>query len=710
MAESESIIARAISRIWPGPNKSAIIEDETEQAPAEGELVSRSGESFTIPAAWLKVIIANDDAILARGGGIGLKLYEELLDDDVAFSNFQQRRLAVISKEWEVAPGDEDDPRSVAAADHLRGQLKRLSFDRICDKMLYATWFGYAVGEGLYGRDKELKIVLDDIVVPDRRWFGFTGEGELRFRPGFSLSGEQLPANKFWVIRTGGSHDFCFYGIGLAHWCYWPIWFKRNVIKFWALYLEKLGYPTVVGEIKDTWTDKEKDEYLATLVAIGKDRAVRLPQDAIAGLKLMESTRSGSGTSSYLEFVTEQNEALMRVILGQPGSSKATANGLGSGQAEAHADVKEEIVKADADLLCESFNQSFAVWLTRWNFGDDVEPPRVYRVIEEAEDVEKTAERDVKLDGIGIRRTADSVEEIYGPGYELVERPTPAEEAQAKADLAREQLASRAGLPAPGPAANDDEQAKAKREKQRQEFAAEDVAPLYVYRSLKNTGPVLKWARSVGIPNLVPANELHVTVINSKTPVDWFELSDGWAYNSEIVVAEGGARKIKRFEDGAIVLQFGCDDLKWSHERKIARGASHDFNEYKIHVTLGFDPNGDFDVDEIETAYTGELKFGPEMFEKVRPWLPPGIREIEFTAGDEDIIERLASSLADEASPLFLEFGATIKKALEGVSSPEAARVALLEAFESMPAEQMAQISGLPFTLARMTAEAGIEP
>lgn len=693
---AESIIARALA--WLGPNKAAIIEDPA--APAEtGVTVSTSGETFVVPGAWLKTVAANSDKILARGGGVGLELYEDLLDDDVAFSNFQQRRLGVISASWEVSPGDEKDPRSVEAADHLRENLKNISFDRISDKMLFSVWFGYGVAEGVYELGPDGKIRLADIVIPDRKHFGFTHEGELRFRPGFTLSGHALPANKFWVMRTGASHDFAFYGIGLAHWCYWPIWFKRNIIKFWALYLEKLGYPTVVGEQMDNWTDAEKSNFLKALVAIGRDRAVKVPEGSAEKIQLMEAQRSGSGTSSYLEFVTEQNEALMRVILGQPGTSKATANGIGSGQADVHADVKAQLVKADADLLCESFNQTFPRWLTRWNFGEDVAPPRVYRVLEEEEDLDSIAKRDETLDGLGWQRTEESFEETYGPGYERKPEPVipPA----------------LAGQPAPGmpaleDAANDDDVEA--RDAQRAEFAAQDVAPLYVYRQLRNPNPLLKWARSQGIPNLVPAAELHTTVLYSKRPVDWFDLSDGWQYNAELVVPEGGARKVERFGDkGAIVLRFASDDLLWSHRRKIERGASHDYPEFLPHVTVGFDPDETLNLDELE-AFVGELRFGPEMFEALEVDLPPAFREVKFSAEDEDAIAKLARQLADETSPLMQEFGARIGEALQGVTSPEAARVALLNAFESMPAERMAKVLGIPQLLERMAGEAGLEP
>lgn len=692
MAGMTTRIAQAFA--WLGPNKGVTPEDET-TPPEAGVLVSRSGESWAVPVSWLGSLIENPDPVLWKSGN-GLKLFDELLDDDVAMSNFQQRRLAVISRPWEVEPGDADDPRSVEAADHLRAQLKAIQFDRITNLMLFASWYGYSVAEGLYEVGPDGKWRLADVVVPDRALFGFNGEGALKFRASSGFGAVDIPANKFWVMRTGGSHDFAFYGLGLAHWCYWPIWFKRNVLQFWALYLEKLGQPTVVGQEGTGWSDGDKESFLKALVAIGRDRAVRIPAESLANVKIMETQRSSSGSSGYGEFVTEQNEALMRIILGQPGTSKATAQGIGGAQATVHADDKAEIVKADADLACESFNATFPVWLTRWNFGDDVAPPRVYRVLEDGEDVNSTAERDVKLDGIGIKRTAESVEETYGPGYEL-------------APIAASAVPPIGAAITPGaahPANGDEGENLAGR---RAQFAAQDVAPLYVYRSLKNSAELLKWARGAGLKNLEPASELHVTVLYSRQPVDWFALSDGWAYNSELMVSAGGARKVERLgEEGAIVLRFASDDLEYSHRRKIEAGASHDYAEYLPHVTIAYDPDGELDLEGIE-PYVGPLEFGPEMFEALDVDPLPGIELVEFAAGDEDAIAALARTLADETNPLFLEFGAAIRAGLEGVSSPEAARLALLNAFESLSAEKMAALAGLPLVFERMASEAGVE-
>lgn len=423
-AAGDAVVDNGTGRVvLISPNLKA--SPESDEAEVPGGLVSRSDGWF--PAFWLDAVQANDDPMLSRDGS-DLRLYDKLLSDDTAMSTLQQRRLAITSRDWEVAPGNPDDPRSVTAADEFREMLKAVGFDRVTGGLHYGVWFGYAVAEAVYTtktHDGRLIIWLDDIVIPDRRWFGFTGEGQLRFIGDLSASigGEVVPDNKFITVRTGGTHDFAFYGLGLAHWCYWPIFFKRAALKFWALYLEKMGRPTVgiAFSEADKNDQKKKASLLQAAMAIGQDSAVLLPEGYLddAMIKIFESSRTLSSSSDYKDFVTEQNEAIMRVVLGQPGTSKATKGGLGGdGQAKKDEGVKREIVKADSDLISEGMSK-LGRWLTTWNHGADVAPPTVYRVLDDEEDLNTVAQRDVQLNGIGIKRTEESVREVYGDGYEV---------------------------------------------------------------------------------------------------------------------------------------------------------------------------------------------------------------------------------------------------------------------------------------------------
>jgi phage gp29-like protein len=669
-------------------------------APPASGTYSRAYGGFSISPQWLQQLALNDDTILKREGQHDLALYDAVLDDDVSASAFQQRRLAVISRPWEIEPGDKS-ALAVAAADHLRLQINAMGWDGICDKMLFGRWYGYAVGECMWKVGADGKIWLDNILVPDRKWFGFTNAGELRLRTTESPDGEVLPPNKFWAYRTGASHDFTPYGTGLAHWCYWPVWFKKNIIKFWAVYLEKYGMPTTVGTFPDGAGEDVVNNTLQAAQAVATDRAVVKPDNV--ELDLLAEGRASN--DSYAQFCDEMNDALLRVILSQTGTSKSEAQGLGGSQSNVMQDVRNEVVRADSDMLHEGFNRGPAAWLTAWNFGPNCPVPRVYRIMEDPEDVNKVAERDAKLYPLGIRRTEESVRETYGEGYEL--HDLDAEKAAREAEAAKAAAQAMGNQPAGagGPVANIAD-ARAARAAQ---FAAQDVAPLYVYRALQpaSARALLAWARSKGIPNLEPLAELHVTVLYSKQPVDWFDMGEGWP--DELTVT-GGPRKLEKLGDkGAIVLRFASGQLKWRHAEMIERGASHDYEDYLPHVTVAYAP--DFDLEGVE-PFQGELVFGPEIFEPIEPSeapIPAELIDREFSAEERDNIDRWSEALATEAEPFLAQFAAELRPKLEGVRDVGALRVILLDALERFPAERLGELTGLPFVAVRAGAEAGLE-
>lgn len=679
------------------PIRGASPEEEGAR-PAEGTYTRAYG-GFSIDPRWLQQLALNDDTILQREGQHDLKLYDAILDDPEAAAALQQRRLAVVNRPWEVDPGAEDS-RAVAAADHLREQLKALPWDRICDRMLFGIWYGYAVGEAMYKVGPDGKYWLADILVPDRKWFAFTNAGELRIRTVESGEGEALPPNKFWAYRSGASHDFAPYGTGLAHWCYWPVWFKKNVIKFWAIYLEKFGMPTALGKFPDGATETVRDNLLAAAAAVGRDSAVIVPDST--ALELMAQGRSSDG--SYLQFVNQMDDYLRRVILGQTGTSKSEAQGLGGSQSEVMKDVRDEVIRSDSDLLHESFNGTIAKWLTEWNFGPDVAVPRVYRNLEDQEDLTALAERDAKLKALGWVRTEKSFRETYGEGYERAPEPEP--------------IPGQGGLPAPGfarPQLSDQRDSSGnvvdlaeERAKRRAEFAAMEPERVYISRKLlPASGRALRrWAEEQGIPNLLPVDKLHTTVITTTNPVDWFELGEDWG-DGELRIAAGGPRLLKRLGESGIVLQFSSGRLRWRHEELVERGAIDKWPEYLTHVTLSYDA-ADFDPEKVEMAFQGELVFGPEVFESVDDDWVERLATTTFAADDLDRIDRWAAELAREADPVLAEFAASLQPKLKGIQTADALRVVLLQALEGFPAERLGELAGLPMTAARAGAEAGL--
>ncbi len=351
-------------------------------------------------------LLPQDSVLQDKGGDYAL--YEEVLRDDQVASTFQQRRLAVTSSEWGVRPGG-TDRQSQKAADQLRALLETIGWDGITEKMLYGVFFGYAVAECLWDRDGS-EIVLSAIKVRKQRRFAFDTQGRLRLLLRDNPQGERVPEHKFWHFCTGADHDDEPYGLGLAHWLYWPVYFKRNGMKLWLIFMDKFGMPTAKGIYPVNATEEEKRRLLSALRAIQTDSGIIIPEGM--QIELIEASRGGQ--VRYEEFIDRMNAAIAKVVLSQTLTTDA-AGGLY--KADVQKSVRNEVVRADADLVCDSFNRSVVRWLTAWNYPD-AKPPQVWRRIQEETDLRPQAERDQILFAMGFRPTLEYVRETYGEGWE----------------------------------------------------------------------------------------------------------------------------------------------------------------------------------------------------------------------------------------------------------------------------------------------------
>ncbi|ENY6783324.1 DUF935 family protein [Providencia rettgeri] len=384
--------------------------------PELGREMASTGDGRDVTRPWIGALALPDDSVLNNVGRGDLDIYREVLNDDEVKSAFTQRQDALIEKEWDVKPGG-DSPLDIAAADAMRDQVAAIGFDRVTRLMHYGVFYGYAVAELIYGvRDNRLWV--EQVKVRDRRRFRYSPQGELRLlTPQDRQQGEPCLAPYFWHFATGADHDDEPYGMGLAHWLYWPTLFKRNGLKFWLIFLDKHGMPTVIGKFHAGATQEQKNTLLALTRQVQTDSGVVMPEGM--ALELLEASRSG--TPDYQTLYKAMNESIRRVVVGQITSSGGASSSIG-GNESLQAEVLASIVKADADVICESWNMGPGKWLTELNFPGAA-LPQVYRIFEEPEDLEKRAQRDKVIhETTGYQPTRASIEATYGGEWE----PAPA--------------------------------------------------------------------------------------------------------------------------------------------------------------------------------------------------------------------------------------------------------------------------------------------
>lgn len=430
----------------------------TDKRPELNREIATTANGIDITRGYTGPLLVPYDSVLRNRGNYDLQIYEQVLSDSEVQATFVQRQSALVQCEWRVDAGG-DRRVDKKAAQWLEQQLKKLRWDNTTQKMHYGLFYGYAVAELIYGLD-EGKIGISAIKVRNRRRFRYGKEGDLRLLTQASMF-EGIPCERpyFWDFCCGADNDDEPYGLGLAHHLYWPVLFKRNGIKFWLIFLEKFGMPTAVGHYDAEAGDGEQAKLLQATRAIQYDSGIIIPKGM--ELELLEAARSG--TADYRALHDAMNASIQKTTLGQTASTQGTPGKLGN--EDLQGDVRDDLVKSDADIICESFNRQIVPQLMAWNFPG-AELPRVWRVTEADEDLNTRAERDDKIHTWGFKPTLAYVTETYGG--EWIE----------KQDAALELTASES--PAPGEATTPSAIAGA-------QFAgaARDVATLVLRRGLQ---------------------------------------------------------------------------------------------------------------------------------------------------------------------------------------------------------------------------------
>ena len=354
------------------------------------------------------------DTILAQRLGGDLNGYRDLLTDTTVTGAWAQRQTALTKLERQVLPHDPDNAADVEAAEFVAAQLQRLNFDAVLKAMHWGVFYGMAVGEAMWGIE-DGRVVLDNVLVRDRSKFKYDIQRQLIYTG--NGADEAMPPRKFWTFSAGGDTTDNPYGLGLAHFLYWPVLFKKSNVKFWLVGNEKAATSVPHGQYdpRSPSAEADKQQLLTALTAIKNAAATVTPIGST-----IELLKGEAGTTDYHKLCEYMDEAIALVILGQVMTSQAVG---GQYKAEVQDEVKDDIVKADADLLCASFNATVAVWLTEWNFPN-ARPPKLWLRTEEAKDLQQLADTYAKLAPLGYRPTQAQLEQDFGGEWEAMPQPS----------------------------------------------------------------------------------------------------------------------------------------------------------------------------------------------------------------------------------------------------------------------------------------------
>lgn len=376
------------------------------------------------PLALLQAQVNRLPAHIVRSDGYAghphaYALFDDMEDKDAhLFSLLQTRKLGVLARRRMIElPGkgpaidtphegeEKATPVKLSAQEPLAFVERTLTtlpeFDSALLHLLGALGRGLAVLEILWQRDASGRIVPAALRPRAAERFVLGPDGAWRLLPttGEPQDGARtLPPGKFIFARFGATDERP-HGRGLCERVYWHWWFKRNNLKFWLVYNEKFGAPTVVARHRAGLGEGERARLMEVLESLQSDAGVTLPEGIT--LELLEASRGGTA-ETYHALAQWCNDEMSRAVLGQ---TLTSAEGSRSGSlalGRVHEAVRLDYLRADAAWLQDVINTQLIAPLLALN-GFNEQPAPHWRIeVEPAPEPAAELELDRQLLRMGV--------------------------------------------------------------------------------------------------------------------------------------------------------------------------------------------------------------------------------------------------------------------------------------------------------------------
>lgn len=338
------------------------------------------------------------------------ELAEEMEEKDLHYlSVLGTRKRAVAQLPIEVEPAD-DSEQAKADAKLVQDWLERDMLEAELFDILDAVGKGVSATEIVWNFSASAWLPRA-IKWRDPRWFEFDREDGETLRLRGNAGPEDLPAAKF-IVHFHPAKSGLPIRSGLARIAAWAYMFKNFAIKDWVIFLEAYGHPVRIGKYGPNESEENKRILERALRQLGTDAAAAFPETmSVEFVDRKAGTAPNDLWRSHAEYFDMQ---LSKAVLGQTNTTDAQAGGLGSGQAQVHNEVREDIERADAKLLAATLNRDLVVPLVMLNRGQRERYPRIRIGRPDPVDVSALLDASERLADRGVEIDADEVRERAG--------------------------------------------------------------------------------------------------------------------------------------------------------------------------------------------------------------------------------------------------------------------------------------------------------
>lgn len=398
--------------------KQTIDHSEPTEKTIPGEVATRSNSIEDLFA--LIDYLPDPDPVIRKTGNT-FPIYRELLIDDEVWSSTEKLKAGVLSMEWDIDRGKSKSRQAKV----IKKAFEKIKVHDITNEILDCYLYGFQALEILW-EVRDGMILPKAVVGKPQEWFVFGSENELRFLSKANpRTGEPVKMDNFLLARHKPSYKNP-YGEKILSRVFWPVSFKKGVLKFWLKMAEKYGMPHVYAFLSQLdWADETKRrQVLEMLDKMAQDGVAVMPQGA--QVNSLPVDRSSS-TDTYDRFAEFLNKAIRKSILTVTTTTDVGKAG-NNAVATQHGDEQYTIIVSLKRIVEETYNDLIEK-IYRYNFPDGLEKPK-FALYEEEEVDQALATRDKTLSDTGqIKFTQKYFKKAYGfedDDFEMVAAPAPA--------------------------------------------------------------------------------------------------------------------------------------------------------------------------------------------------------------------------------------------------------------------------------------------
>jgi phage gp29-like protein len=341
-----------------------------------------------------------------------MELFEEMEEKDAHLTAIlQTRKMAVLGKDYEVLPyaqTPEDEGIAARVGEMVYGiaNLEEALLD-----LLDAIGKGFALSEiiwevvGGQARVSELKWIPQKkvtfgedlkprLLTAEARWQGVTPPlWKVIYHRYKARSGH---ATRSGVLRVVG----------------WMYLLKNFAMKDWAAFNEVFGMPLRLGKYDSTASPADREALVQAIRNLGSDAAGVISK--ATEIEFVEATAKSGGANPYQLMAEFCNREMSKAVLGQTLTTDTTGSTGTYAAASVHAQVRRDLVEADAWALANTLREQLLRPLVGFNFGWDKPVPWFRFRFEEEEDLETLSVVYRNLAAMGVPLDMEHVAERFG--------------------------------------------------------------------------------------------------------------------------------------------------------------------------------------------------------------------------------------------------------------------------------------------------------